>query len=589
MRKNEYKKAVVSIAVLFILLITSVQATNISIVDNNEKTNETMSWYWKPPYPNYSPQGLPDFDQKQDRWKKISAGPNGIIDSVLEGDDILNTDENCIAPGPDCYLNSTAIDDDIEEWAFCGPVAVANCFWWFDSKYADPAGSPGDGKDQFALVQDYGSGDDHAITNPPLLIEKLAREMNTTEKGTTYIDDMQNAINNWLISTNLTNKFTIQTYNQPTFSFIENEIKRSQNVILLLGSYDFIVGPLVIDQSQNNGPLPELCKTTSWTDHQEFIPSANRLDAIQILLQSVGSPCDVQIDVFDAPPPASPIGTVVMNPGALATPTWVEFTFSPGIELTPGTMYYFDVFQSLTGYHYEWFYDSGDPYPPGQGWMRGFPYDPYGLPFDWAFKTEYFDPPPHSEKREGHYVTCAGVNSEEFMIAFSDPTMDVANPSGEDHNDAAYVSHDIYNVTIGAPKPDINCQWWLTDYKIGYDYTVVEKAVVICPVPDTTPPTVVITRPKNSLYFINIEIFPLAINTPIIIGKIDINVTATDDDSGIDRVEFYINSLLKETDDTEPYGWTWKEPAFLSRTIEVIVYDKAGNGASTVKNVLKFF
>ncbi len=71
---------------------------------------------------------------------------------------------------------------------FCGPVALANCFWWFDSKYADPAGTPGDGEDQFALVEDYGAGDDHATANAPLLIEKLARAMNTTGKGTTYID-----------------------------------------------------------------------------------------------------------------------------------------------------------------------------------------------------------------------------------------------------------------------------------------------------------------------------------------------------------------------------------------------------------------
>ncbi|MDH7506400.1 MAG: hypothetical protein QHH15_01240, partial [Candidatus Thermoplasmatota archaeon] len=334
MEKNKLKKVVASFVVLFFLLISSVQATNTAFVNNNKKTMENMGWYWKPSYPNYSPQGLPDFDQKQNRWKKISPGPNGIIDSVVEGDDVYNEVENCIAPGPDCYLNSTAIEDDIEEWAFCGPVAVANCLWWFDSKYADPTGIPGDGEDQFALVQDYGSGDDHATANVPLLIEKLARAMNTTEKGTTYIDDMQEAINNWLITTNLTNKFTIETYNQPTFSFMEDEIKRSQNVILLLGSYDFIVGPLVIDQFQNNGPLPELCKTTAWTDHQEFIPNADRLDAIEVLLQSVGSSCNVQINVYDSPQPATPIATAVLNPGVLATPTWVEFTFSPGVELT---------------------------------------------------------------------------------------------------------------------------------------------------------------------------------------------------------------------------------------------------------------
>jgi len=587
MKKNRYGKAVISLVVLLVLLITSAQATNIAIVNKTGKTIESMAWYWKPSYPNYSPQGLPDFDQKQDRWKKISPGPNGTIDSTLEGDDVYNIDENCIAPGPDCYLNSTVTEDDIEEWAFCGPVAVANCFWWFDSKFADPAGTPGDGQDQFTLVQDYGSGDDHATANAPLLIENLARAMNTTEKGTTYIDDMQTAITNWFITTGLTNKFTVQTYDQPTFSFIEDEIERSQNVILLLGSYDFVVGPKLIDQFQNNGPLPELCKTTPWTDYQEFVPSATRIDAIHILLQSVGTPCDVQVDVYNAPPPASPIGTVVMNPGSLATSAWVEFNFAPGIALTAGAMYYFDVFQVLSGYHYQWFYDSGNPYPPGSGWMRGVNSDPYGLPFDWAFKTLYFDPPPHSERREGHYVTCAGVNSEDFMIAFSDPTMDVANPQPDDHNDAAYVSHDIYNVSIDVPQPDINSKWWLPDYQIGYNYTVVEKAVIICPVPDTTPPTVVITKPQNYLYFVNLQIFPLS--SAIIIGRIDVDVNATDDDSGVDRVEFYVNDQLKSTDTTEPYSWKWSERVFSTCVIKVIAYDKEENSASVEKGVLKFF
>jgi hypothetical protein len=405
MKKKIYGKAVISIVVLFVLLISSAQAINPSIVKKTVNAGESRGWYYKPSYPNYAPSGLPDFEQKQDRWKMISAGPDGVINSTVAGDDVYNVGENCIAPGPDCYLNSTVTGDDVEEWAFCGPVAVANCLWWFDSKYANPAGTPGDGEDQFALVEDYGAGDDHATANAPLLIENLARAMKTTEKGTTYINDMYNAIEDWFDSTGLTDKFTVQTYSKPEFSFIESEIERSQNVILLLGSYDYITGSLIIDQSQLIGPLPELCKTVPWTDYQEFIPTASRLDAVQILLQSVGTACDIQIDVYNAPPPASPIGTVVMNPGVLGTPTWVRFFFTPSVALTPGMMYYFDVFQLNTSYHYEWFYDSGNPYPPGTGWMRGVPTDPYSTPFDWAFQTEFYNPPPHSERLDGHYVT----------------------------------------------------------------------------------------------------------------------------------------------------------------------------------------
>jgi hypothetical protein len=587
MKSNNVIKAVISIAVLFVLLLSSAQALQQSTVIKTDTTMENSGWYWKPSYPNYAPAELPDFDQKQDQWKKISAGPNGVIDSTVAGDDVMNVDEHCIAPGPDCYLNSTAAGDDVVEWAFCGPVSVADCLWWFDSKYADPAGTPGDGQDQFALVQDYGAGDDHAKANAPLLIEKLARAMKTTDKGTTYTSDMQVAVGDWFNTTGLSDKFTEQTIDRPTFSYVETQIEQSQNVILLLGSYDFINGVKFVDQSQTNGPLPELCKVVPWTDFQEFIPTVTRLDSIQILLQSLTGTCDVKINVYDAPSPAVPIGSVVMNPGVLASPTWVQFNFDTPIILTPGAMYYFDVTQLLSGYYYEWFYDVGNPYPPGQGWMRGQPVDPYGNPFDWAFQTEYYNPPPHSERREGHFVTCAGVNSEGSMIAFSDPTLDVANPSPDDHNDAQYVSHDVYNVTIGSPQPDINCQWWLTDYPTGYNYTVVEQAVVICPVPDTTPPTVAITRPTNALYFLNKEIVPISV--PIIIGLIDVNATASDDDSGMDRVEFYIDNQFQADDNSAPYTWTWTKRGFFYYTLKVVAYDKAGNNDFQELKVWKFF
>ena len=584
MKTKKYVKAVVSMVVLFILLITSAQAMNTGIVKKTDITLESRGWYWKPSYPNYAPQGLPDFNQQQDRWKKISPGPNGVIDSTLAGDDVLNVAENCIAPGLDCYLNSTATGDDVEEWAFCGPVAVANCFWWFDSKYAKPTGTPGDGEDQFALVQNYGAGDDHASANAPLLIEKLARAMNTTGKGTTYINDMHDAIVDWFDSTGLTDKFTVQTHNRPTFSFIESEIERSQDVILLLGDYNYVIGPLMVDQSQLLGPLLKLLQTNPLWDSQGFVPMAPRLDAIEILLQSASTypPCDVEVDVYNGHP-GTLLGQSIVNPGFLPVPTWFRFNFNSSIPLTPGSTYYLDVHQIQTGPHYYWCYDYGDPYPQAPAWKDNAP-----ATLDWAFKTEYYNPPPHSEKKGGHYVTCAGVNSADSMIAFSDPALDVHNTSPTNHNNAANVSHDIYNITIGSPKPDIDCEWWLSDYHAGYNYTVVEQAVVICPIPDTTKPTITITKPINALYFRNKQIIPLPGGT-LIIGKIDVNVTATDNDSGIDRVEFYTDLQLQANDTTAPYSWTWSEKTFFTYTIRVVAFDKEGNSDFKEMKVWKFF
>jgi hypothetical protein len=319
-------------------------------------------------------------------------------------------------------------------------------------------------------------------------------------------------------------------------------------------------------------------------DSQAFVPTVTRLDAIEILLQSVSTfpATDVQVNVYDNRP-GTLLGTSIVKPDFLPVQTWIRFDFNPAITLTPGATYYFDVHQLVEDPHYYWSYDVGNPYP-GQAWK-----DNVTSSIDWAFQTEYLNPPPHSERKAGHYVTCAGVNSEELKIAFSDPMVDITNPSPNDHNDAAYVSHDIYNVSIDPPQPDINTQWWLTDYEVGYNYTVVEQAVVVCPVPDTTPPTLIITKPKNALYFLNREIMPLA-NGTLIIGPIDVDVTATDNDSGIDRVEFYVNDqILQGSDTTAPYSWLWNKRALFRQTLIVKAFDKEGNVNSKEIEVWKFF
>lgn len=465
-------------------------------------------WYWKPPYPNYAPHtpgGMPDFDQKQDQWKTIEPGPNGIIDSVPTGDDVYNAAENCIAPGPDAHLQTIPANDDIAVWSFCGPVAVANCFWWFDSKYSTSTGTPGDGEDNFALVADYGVGDDHSKNNVPLLIERLARYFKTNTKGTTYINDMQDGIDDWLVDTGLANKFEENTYNKPEFDFVEEEIERSQDVILLMGYYDIVLGDKIVDQQQVAIPLNDNLNIATWWDYQSFVPSANRLDAIQICLVSNGPACDVQINVYNAPG-GNPIGTSTLNPGMPPVPTWIQFHFEPYIPLTPGSTYYFDVreLQTPDQYHYEWFFvNSPGAYPNGQGWMDGNPAPPSYGPFDWAFKTEYYNP--QSMRIGGHYVTCAGVNSQELMIAFSDPCWDIQNPTADPtkHNDPQYVSHDVYDVGIGCPVSGYDYKWWIKEYPADCDYTLVEQAVIICPI--NSPPNKPVKPSGQASGKINVE------------------------------------------------------------------------------------
>jgi|GEM_PF-2323668 len=119
----------------------------------------------------------------------------------------------------------------------------------------------------------------------------------------------------------------------------------------------------------------------------------------------------------------------------------------------------------------------------------------------------------------------------------------------------------------------------------GNNATDVTTAIIV--ESDTTPPVLEITKPlKNSIYIKNHRVFPF-IGTWIF-GEIDIEVNASDE-HGIDKVEFYINGVLKATDSTPPYTWKWSERTFGRYTIKIIAYDNFGNSAVKEIKVWKFF
>jgi hypothetical protein len=258
--------------------------------------------YWKPDYPDYAPSGMPDFDQKQDAWQKDG------------------------------------------KWTYCGPVAVANCLWWFDSKFETNTTPPPAIFDNYPLLTAYDAWDDHAPQNVVPFVGDLAGRMGT-DVGIvgTDVTDMEAAIDEYLFDKGLDLNFYEHTQSMPTFEWVEKEVERSEDVILLLGFY------------------------------------------------------------------------------------WCDGTYIPE-----------------------------EPYPgncSGQ-WHRS----------------------------GGHYVTVAGVNSEEGWIAFSDPFRDNAEAGGPgrvrngsiightpphsgdptQHNDAGNVSHDAYQVMFDSPSP--GGEWGLVGY-----------------------------------------------------------------------------------------------------------------------------
>jgi len=103
---------------------------------------------------------------------------------------------------------------------------------------------------------------------------------------------------------------------------------------------------------------------------------------------------------------------------------------------------------------------------------------------------------------------------------------------------------------------------------------------------DSIPPHASITKPVNALYIKNEERVPLF--TTIILGQIDIIVNATDSQTEIYRVEFYIDDKLMGTDTAPPYEWTWDNSTFFKHKIKIVAYDDAGNSAQDEQMVWIF-
>lgn len=97
---------------------------------------------------------------------------------------------------------------------------------------------------------------------------------------------------------------------------------------------------------------------------------------------------------------------------------------------------------------------------------------------------------------------------------------------------------------------------------------------------DDTPPKVKIERPKeNTLYIDDEEIKELIFLKTIISGPITVEVNATDDESGIKKVEFYLSGIKLGEDKNAPYKFTIDEETSITsiKTLKVVAIDNSGN------------
>ncbi len=162
--------------------------------------NITDAMYWKEGgWEDYAAKGMPDFDQKQDQWFDPVTG----------------------------------------KWFFCGPVAAANSLWWFDSKFEPNPVPPPVVNDGYPLVESYAVSpdewDDHDPRNVQPFVTNLAALMLTNPAQGTNVVNMANGIQTYLTQKGLINDYTITVLPRPEFEWVESEVRRSEDVVLLLG------------------------------------------------------------------------------------------------------------------------------------------------------------------------------------------------------------------------------------------------------------------------------------------------------------------------------------------------------------------
>jgi len=221
-------KKIYPIVIIFILL--SIYFVTFSNTSSSLKSSNEDDWYYLSAYPNYAPNGLPDFNQKQQEdW---CSGIN---------------------PG------------------FCGAASLANVLWWFDSKHEDPNGYPGDGNDSYPLVQNYyppgttNPGphlDDHSFNNVndnQTLFYRFRRNGELIERIAWYTNRNKDAYwprligplcsiynglalysgaKRWFRDAGLQNHYSVKFIVKPDFSTIDQYVRNDNGVILGLLGYD---------------------------------------------------------------------------------------------------------------------------------------------------------------------------------------------------------------------------------------------------------------------------------------------------------------------------------------------------------------
>lgn len=141
------------------------------------------------------------------------------------------------------------------------------------------------------------------------------------------------------------------------------------------------------------------------------------------------------------------------------------------------------------------------------------------------------------------------------------------------HEEIPMVSADTYELAQGD-----TIDWFYGGYGITPDSSEMDIKIHITLQQDTTPPFIELISPKQGgIYLFGTEISILSLPFSLVLGDLQVEITAYDEVSSIHSIEVFIDDSLKECMYTEPYTCRFNGFGSGRHTLKVIAYDSVGN------------
>lgn len=275
-------------------------------------------------------------------------------------------------------------------------------------------------------------------------------------------------------------------------------------------------------------------------------------------------------------------------------PPHASFSFTPSNPTTDDTVQFTDESTDVDGTVVKWLWDFGD----GSGSVKQNPTHRYYREGTYTVKLTVTDDDGDKDSFSDEVLVCAPGNIPPVAVIDSispNPVMEgetvsfvghgedsdgfvvgyrwVSNIDGFLSDEASFNTSNLSVGThvIGFSVKDNDGAW----SNVSEETLVVESQQP--PPSDTNPPSVEIVKPGKAVYFNNKTLFPFFV--PVIIGNLGVEVQASDDESGVNHVELYLDGEQRCNFTTEPYLWLWNERAFGKHILKTVAYDNAGNTA----------